>query len=580
MIEDIHEPVDLYRTVFREAHARNTSEFFEDLVRRSGVDERANIVTVKELRVLESQVGDASSSSKWWKVLRTAVIVFGVISLLVTVLGQNPWWLVGVAASVAAVFGKLNPIINDVTSRLRLLKERRDAKEAEAWQQMEPLNRLHDWNDLATLVRQTVPRLALDPYFANARLDELRHSFGWDDSFNRGRSVVFAHSGVLNGNPFVLARTLDHWMGTKTYRGSLNISWTEQVRDANGRWTTTTRHQTLHASVAKPFPEYANRTHIIYGNEAAPDLSFSRSPSKLSGMKEGMIGNWKKGRAIKKLEAKSRDITGGSGFTVMANREFDALFGATDRNHEVQFRLIFTALAQQEMVKLLKDKEVGYGDDFAFEKHGMINMVEPAHMAETDIIAEPEQFHAYELAHARQFYNEYHNDFFKSFFFGLAPLLVIPLYQQHRSHADIYKDDRGRTACFWEHESLAYHFGEARFQHPDCVTRSILKTEASPVVDGVRTLQVTADGYRGIDRTDYVSVYGGDGRYHDVPVHWVEYIEVGQESNMVIWEDPHRPGTEEQPADARAWQSQFESRGVDPNAAVRRRTIISALLPR
>ncbi|PKO64747.1 MAG: hypothetical protein CVU23_08360, partial [Betaproteobacteria bacterium HGW-Betaproteobacteria-17] len=89
MIEDIHEPVDLYRTVFREAHARNTSEFFEDLVRRSGVDERANIVTVKELRVLESQVGDASSSSKWWKVLRTAVIVFGVISLLVTVLGQN-----------------------------------------------------------------------------------------------------------------------------------------------------------------------------------------------------------------------------------------------------------------------------------------------------------------------------------------------------------------------------------------------------------------------------------------------------------------------------------------------------------
>ncbi len=445
---------------------------------------------------------------------------------------------------------------------------------------MEPLNRLHDWNDLATLVRTTVPRLELDPYFANARLDELRESFGWDDQFNLGRSVVFSHSGVLNGNPFVLTRTMEHWMGTKTYKGSLSISWTERTRDANGRWTSTTRHQTLHASVEKPYPEYGNRTHIIYGNEAAPDLSFSRSPSKLSGMKEGLIGNWKKGRAIKKLEAKSRDITGGSGFTVMANREFDALFGATDRNHEVQFRLLFTALAQQEMVKLLKDNEVGYGDDFAFEKHGMINMVEPAHMAETDIIAEPEQFHAYELAHARQFYNEYHNDFFKSFFFGLAPVLVIPLYQQHRSHADIYKDDRGRTACFWEHESLAHHFGEERFQHPDCVTHSILKTTATPGSDGAQTIRVTADGFKGIDRVDHVSVYGGDGRYHDVPVHWVEYIEVRQESDMVIWEDPRRPGAEEQPADAGAWQSQFESRGVDPNAAVRRRTIISALLPR
>jgi hypothetical protein len=63
-------------------------------------------------------------------------------------------------------------------------------------------------------------------------------------------------------------------------------------------------------------------------------------------------------------------------------------------------------------------------------------------------------------------------------------------------------------------------------------------------------------------------------------VPWVEYIEVRQESDMVIWEDPRRPGTEEQPADPGAWQSQFESRGVDPDAAVRRRTIISALLPR
>lgn len=579
MIEDIHEPVDLYRTVFRDAHERHTSEFFEELVRRSGVDERANIITVKELRGLEGQVGDTSSSSKWWQVLRMAVIIGGVICLFAGVSSQ-PLWLIGAAGSVALVLFKLNPIINDVTSRLRQLTERRDAKLAEAWQQMEPLNRLHDWHDLATLVQRTVPRLELDPYFATARLDELRQTFGWDDSFNEGRSVVFAHSGVLNGNPFVLARTLDHWMGSKTYEGTLSISWTERVRDANGHWTSTTRHQTLHASVEKPFPEYGHRIRIIYGNEAAPDLTFSRAPSSLSGLKEGMISNWRKGRAIKKLEAKSRDIGRGSGFTVMSNREFDALFGATDRDHEVQFRLLFTALAQQEMVKLLKDREVGYGDDFTFDKHRMINMVESAHMADTDIIAEPAQFHAYELVHARKFFNEYHNDFFKSFFFGLAPLLVIPLYQQHRSHADIYRDAHGRTACFWEHESLAHHFGEGRFQHPDCVTHSILKTQSLPESNGTQTIRVTADGYTGIDRVDHVSVYGGDGSYHDVPVRWVEYIDVRQESDMVVWENPHPQDGSEPAGDAASWQSLFQSRGIDPGSAVLRRTIISALLPR
>lgn len=91
--------------------------------------------------------------------------------------------------------------------------------------------------------------------------------------------MSFAHSGVLNGNPFVVARTLHHWMGTKTYENSIEISWTEQERDHNGRWQTVTRRQTLHASVTEPFPEYADRTIVIYGNEAAPNLSFGRSPS-------------------------------------------------------------------------------------------------------------------------------------------------------------------------------------------------------------------------------------------------------------------------------------------------------------
>jgi len=184
----------------------------------------------------------------------------------------------------------------------------------------------------------------------------------------------------------------------------------------------------------------------------------------------------RKSHAIKKLEKKSREIGEGSVFSVMSNREFDALFDATDRNHEVQFRLLFTPLAQQEMLKLLKDGQIGYGDDFTFIKKNMINILEPAHMRHTDIGGEPEKFHAYDLAQARLLFNSYHNEFFRSFYFGMAPLLSIPLYQQHRSHSDIYKDSYARQSCFWEHEAIANYHGESVFKHPNCVTRSILKT--------------------------------------------------------------------------------------------------------
>jgi hypothetical protein len=335
------------------------------------------------------------------------------------------------------------------------------------------------------------------------------------------------------------------------------------------------KSETLRASVEKPFPEYHEDAFVIYGNEAAPDLSFTRKPSDLSGLDNSVISGWRKSWATKKLEAKSRDMK--NDFTIMSNREFDTLFGATDRDHEVQFRLLFTALAQQEMVKLLKDKEVGYGDDFAFIKANMINLVRPSHMAATDISSAPAKFHAYELQYARKVFNEYQNDLFKSAFFGIAPLLTIPLYQQHRSHADIYRDVYGRSSSFWEHESIANYFGENRFQHPECITRSILKTHAKSNSGGTQVVSVSAFGYSGIDRVDYVRVRGGDGNHHSVPVEWVEYIPVSQDSEMVLQDHAHFGATTETPTTDDDWQEAFQSHGVDPKQAVLRRSIIAAL---
>lgn len=583
MIEDVYEPVELYRTFFKDAHARNTSELFEELVKQSGIDERANATTVKELRALEQHVARESASSKWWGILRVAVIVALVASSIFVYMNYLWYWLIVPIVPLSFAIYKLNQLISQVNLRLKDVEQKRDAKLQEAWQQMATLNQLYDWDILSKLLVKTVPRLELDPYFSNARLDELQENFGLDDQFNKGRSIVFVQSGVINGNPFLLVRTLDHWMGTRTYHGSLEISWTEERRNSEGKLETVRRHQTLNASVEKPFPDYENRTFIIYGNEAAPDLSFSRRPSDLSKLDDGFLNNWKKRSAIKKLEKKTRDIGEVNNFTIMANREFDVLFGATDRNHEVQFRLLFTPLAQQEMVKLLKDKEVGYGDDFQFVKNQMINQVEPWHMVATDIDAAPERFRNYELAFARKFFNDFHNNFFKSFYFGIAPLLTIPLYQQHRSHADIYKNTQSSQSCYWEHETIAYHFGEKTFEHPECITRSLLKTKSRTESDNTQTIQVTAYGYKGINRTDYVSVFGGDGHHHNVAVDWVEYDDVKRDSHMVVCEKSNRPGTVDAAKSVTEddlWEKVFNKRGVELNDVFQRRSIAAAVIPK
>jgi len=582
LIDDVHEPLEQYTAHFKTAHVNNTSDFFEDLVRQSGIDEEVNAKTVQQLRLLERQAGGASSINKLWRILRGVVIAAALFALLYISTNYSWLWLVVPMAIFAPAIYWLNRIVNDSNARLKELEQAREAKRAEAWGQMAPLNRLFDWDIVAKLMQKTVPRIAFDPYFSNGRMEELRNSFGWSGELGGDDSVVFSHSGILNGNPFILARTLTHWMGSKTYHGSLEIHWTEQVRGSDGKWRTETRHETLNASVEHPFPEYANQTFIVYGNEAAPDLLFSRSPSKLSKLEDGFFDKMRKNRAIKKLENKSRDIGEGKSFAVMSNREFDALFDATDRNHEVQFRLLFTPLAQQEMLKLLKDSQVGYGDDFAFNKRSMINVVESAHMRHTDIGGEPEKFHAYELAQSRSFFNGYHNDFFRSFYFGIAPLLAIPLYQQHRPHSDIYKDAHASKSCFWEHEAIANYYSEAEFKHPDCVTRSILKTASRIEADGSQRVRVTASGYSSVARVDYVAVRGGDGRSHQVPVHWHEYHDVQRASDMVVREkspssdDGRNLNTDSEEATLR---KVFEQRGIQYQNAILRRSIVSAVLP-
>lgn len=588
MIDDVHEPLAQYLADFKAAHVKNTSDFFEDLVRQSGVDAAANAKTVQQLRQLEQQADKASSANKWWRVLRGVVIAATLFALgYIFTYHSWPWFGLPIAIFAAALY-KLNQVIADTRGQLKKLKQACDAKRNEAWKQMTALNQLYDWDIVAKLVQKTVPRIAFDPYFSNGRIEELRNSFGWSGDLGNGHSILFSHSGVLNGNPFILANTLKHWMGRKTYHGSRQISWTERVQGTDGKWRTETRHETLHASVEKPFPEYNNQTFIIYGNEAAPDLLFSRSPSKLSQLEDGFFDKMRKNHAIKKLENKSRDIRQGKAFAPMSNREFDALFDATDRNHEVQFRLLFTPLAQQEMLKLLKDSQVGYGDDFVFKKMQMINVVEPAHMCHTDIGAEPAKFYAYELAHARAFFNNYHNDFFRSFYFGIAPLLTIPLYQQHRSHADIYKDTYTSKSCFWEHEAIANYHGEAEFKHPDCVTRSILKTSAKIEADGSQSVRVTANGYSSIEKVTHVSVWGGDGRSHQVSVDWDEYHDVQRVSNMLVKEkvpdseDGHDTASDSNrnnDNDEATVRKVFERRGIKYDSALLRRSIVSAVLP-
>ena len=290
--------------------------------------------------------------------------------------------------------------------------------------------------------------------------------------------------------------------------------------------------ETLTASVTAPCPVYHECTRLFYGNTAAPDLTFTRQSSGLASREGSLSYKWQK----LKLKRKSRDLDNND-YAMMTNEEFEVAFNTSDRNNNQQFALLFTPLAQENMLKLLQDRSASYGDDFDFIKNRMINIIIPKHLQSVNLDMDPRRFADYNYVRAERDFYRMNADFFRSIYFALAPLLCVPMYQQTRPIGDMYVRGTKQESTFWEHEAIANLWGQDRFKAPSCVTDCILKTQEGPTVNGSKVIYVYAHGHYTVQRVSYISRLGGDGRWHDVPVFWDEYLPITGKGTMHLTED-------------------------------------------
>lgn len=539
MIHDIYDPLNEYNDVFKDRFKEVVEATFAQLAKEAQVDVEANRETCRNINDSETMLKGIKSSITKWTVLCITLWTTVVIGIIYIVFNYEVVETLILVAIGVIVMGGIGLLFMKVHSRIKELKTERDnlAQTIEkfkekAWAQMASLNGLFDWDILARMMTKTIPRLEFDPYFTSQRLADLEQYYGWDGSFNDGRSVIYSHSGLINGNPFVLARTRKMEWGQKTYHGELTIHWTTVERGSDGKTYTRRHSETLHASHTAPFPEYYEKSTLIYANTAAPDLTFYRKKNGLAGKEKSLSFKWNEW----KLRRKSHKLKDGD-FAMMTNEAFEVAFNTSNRNNNHQFAMLFTPLAQENMLSLLKDEKVGFGDDFDFNKNRMINMVEADHMQELDLDMNPRKFMDFDFERAKLAFYEINARNFHAIYFNLAPLLCIPMYQQIRPQHDIYGHNMKQSSTFWEHESLANFWGEDYFKHPECATHCILKTHQIKGIHDESTIKVEAHGYRIEERVIYISKYGGDGCWHEVPVYWDEYLPVIGNGSICMKED-------------------------------------------
>lgn len=544
-----YEPLAYYTGTLRTSFEKNAADYFDTLVKRSGVNEQENAATVACYNAACVKAQHAEKKLKSCKVLRGFVIFFIVAALVAAAvlavlyfMAEQPDWIFLLIAGICLLVGVILIVL--LCTKLKQVLQTRQKKydkavslagsiKEQAMTQMRPLHALFTWNMTRELIQRSVPFLKLDETFDVKKLDLLRRKYGFGANNDPNTSTVFLLSGSVDGNPFLFERVYRCSMGKKTYYGSIVIHWTTYERDSDGNTRAVHHTQTLTASVTKPAPFYGYDTRLYYGNEAAPDLRFSRQPTHANELDEDEIEKTVK-RGKKKLEKRARKAVGaGTQFTEMGNAEFDVLFGAVDRTNEVQFRLMFTPLAQQNMLELIKSDD-GYGDDFAFYKTGCINCIRSEHAQHWQTDTDPARYKSHDLAAARAAFVEYNAAYFKSLYFDLAPVLSVPLYRQTKPREFIYRDVYPANYTGFEAEVLANRLGAAPFAHRAAKTDSILKASFVSKDGGADRVAVTANSYDTREHVEIVSVFGGDGRMHAVPVRWIEYIPVSNTREMAL----------------------------------------------
>ncbi|MBP5091815.1 MAG: hypothetical protein J6328_04590 [Bacilli bacterium] len=526
---------------------KEAEKIFDDLAKVANVNFPENDSTCEKYYQKEEEVKSIDSALNKKKILKGILLFLAVVSFLAAVSGLiglfNDWGLPislalllgGLAVGVIlllVVFLKVNPAIKNVEATLNELRKEAAEIKKEATSQMAPLNEMFDWNIAQKAISKAIPLLQLDDNFDVRKYKYLVDKYGFEENDDDDVSTVFVQSGSILGNPFLIERDYCMRMIKKAYTGSITIHWTTTYTDKNGTHTVS-HSQTLEATTYHPAPEYSYLTYLTYANEAAPKLVFSREPTVRDGSNEKAIAKQvKKGtKEAEKLVKKSAMDDDPHDLQLMANNEFEVLWNGLDRNDEVQYRLLFTPLAQNNILKLLKGGDP-YGDDFSFYKDKKINTIISAHDQNLDIYGNPVSFEGFDNRKMKQGLIDYVDAYFKAIFFDFAPLLSIPLYQQQKPAEYIYGHEFETNVNVYEHESLANSFEDDYFAPEGAITPSILKTEFISKAGDFDRVEVTSHAFQGFPEVDYVDKLGGDGHMHTIPVRWTRYEPISRVRNM------------------------------------------------
>lgn len=549
------DPVDYYDKHLLQSIKENASNYFDDLVKKSKIDTAKNEETVRQINKKFIEKNKGESEKKKYHNIKIALIVISVIGFI-TALGSFIFLFSNASLSITLTifilsliiaigclilyFVKIKKKLAKATSNYNKIENELNELIKSAQDELFPLNVLFSYNDDNNIIRKTTDIFSIDDVLSWDNLYALRTKYGMalDINNNTSVSVYNMKSGSIKKNPFIKFRFFREQMINHTYTGSIVVPVTYTTTDSKGRTQVRTRMETVYGYYTAPMPNYFESTLLVYGNMAAPDLKFSRQPNPNSSLRGKQLDNYIKDRS-KDFEKKAEDaVKVGESFQPLANMEFECLFNAMDRNNEVEYRLLFTPLAQQNMLEILQNKyDIGYGDDFSFTKLGKINVLQSQHGENITDYNPYALLNEYSYKTMKEKFVQNITDIFHSLYFDLAPLLSIPLYQLNEADT-LYEKQAFSNITDYEAESFTNHIDQEIFRPLNTVTGIINKVLLNKSVGQTDIYDVTSYSFGYNEKVAHVTATASDGSVHSIPVIYREYFPNTKTTTICIQKCP------------------------------------------
>lgn len=548
---DEYDPIDYYLNELKPKLKENAEKHIDEMLKKANINTGENEDLSKKYR---SARDDHNANEyrlkklKGWRIFFYVVMAIGLIAMIIGILmwvgnSKTPNGNIIPGLITTLVSGAIGITClcvnifyyNKKIKALALIAKESGDKASEAYNNVynsiKNVYNYFDFSDFKKVLKETTDIFELDDYLTPEKLRMLEKVYQYSESLSKNECIVDVQSGSIHGNPFIRLNVKRMDKVSQTYTGSRVVTYTETYRDSDGDLHTRTVTETLIGHYTAPRPTYGVNSYLIYGNTAAPDLTFTRTPNmtgKISDVEAEKIAK----RGEKELNRLAdQAIKEGRNFTPLANTKFEVMFKAYDRNNEVQYRLLFTPLAQQNMLEILTGK-AGFGDDFGFYKEHKINIICSAHGG---------AIYNYERFYVNYDFNELKKDFvdeiqrvFDSIFFDLIPLLAIPLYQTTEG-GEFNVDEDLPNVSRYEAETVVNNYDDLDvFRPAETSTDQILKVNFDGKNKSTDQYSVLSTSNKVYDRVYVDMVMAGNGRLYPVDVPWKEYVEAARRTFIHI----------------------------------------------